>query len=555
MTHPASPTAKFNHHPKDLVLDHYHCTFFLPLIGLNEKDFQVDIDRFYYSQKDNPTLADEEAQAYLYFSPALRNILFDCNTNNSLQAVKEWRLSQETIKNWQLHLGKKTDLNDPVKYQRSNIVSVRLLQYFNGIYLLAFRVEPEALAILRKKNDIFDQPCNTVAELSRRDPQHAEQYHQLAMENWLHFTRHVRLLYPTFPQQNDENKIAPVHLIRGEDTVTAFAEKIERIQIHQKPGQDFSPVICELLKAFAKQPEKVKPILDNYSNFYDDRLFVSVAYGIAGEKLPDKSLQRINTLVSHIDRQEAEGFQDMQGYAYTPEVILQKGRDNAFSLWEGLGGYYSYTDFSNTYLSTGLGFRTYIATEHIPHIYDRMLIQALFYQASLRYYDNRICDKTSQLLTQQNVTGIREQRGEFVRFTNQYWFHNLTTQMQGKDIFNLQQQALGLQRHYTILKDELERTDEYIQTAYEINMSDLAGKFTQYGLSLAVVAIYYSLLPIINEFVKETYTDSLWLKASAWVTCLTGGKIVYEATGLLILLLLIPAIFVGIISKILKNKK
>ncbi len=547
-----NPKTQISHHPKDLVLDHYHCTFFLPLIGL-EQDFEAqDEHRFYYGSQDNPNLADEEAQAYRYFSPSLRNILFDCkNSPNGLQTVKEWRLKEEIIQSWQLHLGKTEDEDNPAKYQRSKIVSVRLFQYFNGIYLLAVRVEPEALRGI--KND-FDQPQNTVQEWIQADSQNANHYRQLVMEDWLHFTRHVRLIYPSFPQQNDENKIAPIHLIRKDkETVTAFKDKIEKIQIHPKPSHDFSPVISEFLKAFAKEPEKLKETLENYSHFYDDRMFVSVAYGIAGKKLPKASLQRINTLVSHVDRQEAEGFSDMDGYAYTPKVILEKTRKNAFSLWEGLGGYYTYTDFSNTYLSNGADFRTYIAPEHIPHIYDRMLIQALFYQATLRHYDNQICAETDNIIKQDDLKGIRKQRGEFVKFTNQYWFHTVTSQMQGKEIFNLQQQALGIQDHYAILKDELERTDEYLQTTHENRMSDFTDRLTRYGLVFAFIAIYYSILPIINEALK-TNTMTLWSWAGQWMTCPVLGQHGTSLTGLLIVLVLIPAVIFLTVNWIMNSK-
>lgn len=572
------PKNNRDHHPKDLVLDHYHCTLFLPLIGI-EKYFQPKGEPFYYS---SPKLAEAEAQAYRYFSPALRNILFDLGENNSdksEQAVKEWRLTNNEIESWELHLGKEEEKNDPTKYQRSKIVSVRLLQYFNGIYTLAVRVEPLALrklnalevcnkklrapasfkrielrpwedfkSLLKNTKDYFyNNNLNNLAKLIKKDPDNKEHLQQLAMENWLRFTRHIRLLYPTFPQQNEESKIAPIHLIRqGKEIVTAFKDKIEKIQIYKKPGQDFSPVMSEILKAFAKQPENVQGMLENYEDLYDDRLFVSVAYGIAGEKLPEESLKRINTLVSFVDRQEADGFEAMGGYAYTPKIIQEKTKKNAFSLWEGLGGYFSYTDFSNSYLYNGWAFRDHIAPEHIPHIYDRMLVQALFYQASLRHYDKQICNETNKLLEQDDIKAIKQQRKAFVRFTNQYWFHSVTTQMQGQDIFRLQQKALGLQQHYAVLKDELERTDEYLQTIREIKIAKITGNISRYGLLLAFAAIYYTVLSIVSSAVK-TNTSSLWLKANSWFELihLKGTPLFNDETyGLVIMLGLFPALFV-----------
>jgi len=531
----------FRHHPKDLVLDYYHCTFFLPLSNLASSKLVEDgfepkeAFRQFYSHTTNHELKAGEAQAYHFFTPSIRNILYDSEENTgNLQAVKEWRLPHDLIKDWELHLGDKKDKNNPTQYQQSNIKSVKLYQYFNEIYILAIQVEPMALIELRKQENclLFDYDApNSLAEIISQDSKNEKFYHQLAMENWLQFTRLARLLYPTFRQQTEENKIASIQLIRpNRNTETAFNFEVNQMAIKENSGDNFSPIITAILKSFTPKPQNIAPLFKNYKGLHDDRLFVSVAYGIAGKKLPDESLVRINSLVSHVDRQE-DGWDDMQGYVYTPEIIQERIKKQAFRLWEGIGSYYTFTDFSNTYLSRGKDFRTFIASEHIPYIYDRMLIQALFYQASLRLYDEQICNETKDLLenSKQGVASIRQQRQEFIRFTNQYWFHKLTEQMQGKEIFTLQQQGLGVQEHYAILKDELERTDEYLQTEHESRLSKITDNFTLYGIMVAVIAAYYSILPMINDAIKDE-TQTLWTKYSS------GNAFV----GLSIFLIIVP---------------
>ena len=558
------------HNAKDLVLDYYHCTFFLPLIGLDKKGFEIspEIDRFYYDPKSNENLAEEEAQAYRYFSPTMRKLLFDFKGedekgNNNLEATKEWRLPDETIKSWQLHLGQEKHKQDSTKYQQSKVASVRLFQYFNGIYLLAVRVEPEALIELKaldRENELplFNNNTPvTLESLCQADPEHTDLYKELVMENWLHFTRNVRLLYPTFPQQNDENKIVPIHLMRdGLDTISSFKDPVKKIEIYDEPSNDFSPVIIEILKTFAKEPEKIEAILKSEDHFYDDRMFTSTAYGIAGEQLPTESLKRLNTLVAYVDR-EFDTFDKMNCHVYTPEVIQAKTKEHTFSLWEGLGGYYSYTGFSNSYLYNGWAFRSFIAPEHIPHIYDRMLVQALFYQASLRHYDDLICQETSTLIKETDFKAMREQRKEYIQFTNQYWFHNLTEQMQGKEIFALQQKALKLREHYEILKDQLERTEEYLQTEHEIGIteqekkfSELSSRFTCYGLIFAVVALYYTIINVINGAIK-TFDCSLWSYTGHWLNqCLGFFALSDKAIGLIALLFLLPALIATSTNKL-----
>jgi len=538
----------FKHHPKDVLLDHYHCTFFLPLPELDNKGFQLkDVNRQYYCPTDNDDLASGEAQAYRFFTPSIRQILYDCQQQNAdnpqkLQAIKEWRLKPNLIKDWELHLGNPKDKKDPTKYQQSKITAVKLYQYFNKIYLLAIQVEPTALVALKnqtqshaKSHKLFtDDAPNSVQEMCQQDKDNKELYQQLAMENWLHFTRLARLLYPSYRQQSEEKKIACLQLIRkGREDIVEFNTETAKMTIPQSSGEYFSNIIIAILKSFSAKPGELDAIFNDYQELYDDRMFVSVAYGIAGKKLPDESLTRINSLVSYVDRQEADGWDAMQGYAYTPEEIKQRIEKQSCRLWQGIGSYYTFTDFSNSYLSRGRDFRNFIATEHIPYIYDRMLIQALFYQASLRLYDNHICNETKILLdkTSESIATIRQQRQEFIQFTNQYWFHKLTEQMQGKEIFKLQQQGLGVKEHYEILKDELERTDEYLQTEHERKIAKISENIALFGTILAFLAIYYAILPMINDAIKTEAT-------TLWSLCGFGNKV----TGLIVILGVIPAV-------------
>ena len=140
-----------------------------------------------------------------------------------------------------------------------------------------------------------------------------------------------------------------------------------------------------------------------------------------------------------------------------------------------------------------------------------MLVQALFYQASLRLYDQQISTETARLLEHGKVKDIRQQRKDFIRFTNQYWFHSLTEQMQGKRIFELQTQGLGLQQHYSIIKDELERTDEYLQTENSLRVETLTTRLSYGGFVVGFLAVYYAILPLLDSWIKAGNEESsLW---------------------------------------------
>jgi hypothetical protein len=273
-------------------------------------------------------------------------------------------------------------------------------------------------------------------------------------------------------------------------------------------------------------------------------MFVSVAYGLTHSCLPEKDLERLFSLATYVD-QQADTFEALGGYAYTPEQIRKRLEPTSLRLWQGMGGLYGYTGFSNAYLYNGVFFREIIAPNHIVWIYDRMLLQALFYQASLHYYDDRICNETESILQSRNLEKIRAQRKEFIRFTNQYWFHQLTNQSQGREIFQLQQQAIGLNRQYEIIKDELERTDEYLQTEHEIRIARASDRLTFWGFIIAVIAVYYTILPMLLDHLTpaKDETETAWRYMGQWLGCTLSD----EFSLMMIFLFAIPLAFTSFV--------
>ncbi len=204
------------------LLNHYHCTSFLPLLGLPD-DFPTPDNKF---RKTYPTgqvtsshspLSAGDIQAYHYFTPTLRSILFDSGTSTGqLEAMKEWQLPQDITQYWQLILHptknqqqkidkirgedpKQAEVQQALYRQVVGFHSVRLYQYFNGIYLLAFTVESEVLQVLHKKSEegreisLFDDKAEHLLANYEGDPL-IQDYQQLQLESWLRFSRLARQL-------------------------------------------------------------------------------------------------------------------------------------------------------------------------------------------------------------------------------------------------------------------------------------------------------------------------------------------------------------------------
>jgi len=494
-----------------LQLAHYHCSFFLPLYGLEASGFKPKPDqRHHYGNHPFETCTETaDAEAWHYFSPALRNILFDRQRASrpiGPAPVQEWRLPDEDTVWWILKL----DDPDDARSLSLPIDSVMLYRYFNGIYILNWRIR-----------------ANTPLE----------------MEQALHFTRMVRILFPSFSEQSDEGKIQPQYLI---DTSNPENDKYlaqafttgSNIAWPETIGEQISPIVKYLLSCFATDAKQLADYWRTTTQFYDDRLFVSAAYGLAQKDIPTDALRKLYSLAFHVDRHQ-DGFNNIGGHAYSPAELYPRLDEQTLWLWKEIGSYFGYSDAANIYLGSGDFFLNTLAPKHVPHIYDRMLLQALFYQATLRQFDQQLTNDTPPLLATTDLETIKRHRDHFVRFTNVYWFHNMTEQMQGKEIFRLQQQALGLQTHYAIIKDELERTDEFLRIIDTQRADKINRRITRWGGTFAIISIWYTILGQLHDYWTDTTTSNLWAWLGHWLDS-TGNH--DNWLGLILAVVVIPIV-------------
>jgi len=509
-------------------LRHYRCTFFLPLDleSLRHKlapgtplqpPSTEPLLHLYPVDKTSPGDgggADDEtnsAQAYWYFMPALRDLLYELKGPEArtlpLEPVREWRLDNAT--GWRLTLGRDEERGDPLRYQRARVVSVRLWRYFNGLLLLGLSLEPAVLADLPGKPGaapLFEDSKAWWRILALSPPETWRRVAQLQVNAWLRFTRLARLLYPSFVEQQEEGKIAPLVLREGSDAVLAECNgRAGPIRIPAAPGQDLCAVVCRLLEGFLGErletsvghSEKLANLLRHYSEVYDDRMFANVSYGLAGDRTDKESEQRLFAAALMADRRE-DGWPEFGGYAYD-RAWLGPFLDTArLPMWEGLGQYAGYTGATNAYLGWGDYFCRVTAPRHVHYPYERMLIQALFYRASLRHYARRIVADTNLLVGSETVSF--KMREEFICFTNQYWFHEVTEQVQGQAIFRLQQQAMDLEREYQFIKDQMERTDEFLEGQFNRRVQRAGTVLGVVGGTLAALATVMAFLTYLKDW-------------------------------------------------------
>ncbi len=566
---------------RDRPLLHYGCTLFFPFdpgsaaapglrqaLRKREGSNPVSADLLRMSDEAGPPAAtqahrqpskreQDAAQAQLYFLPHVRELLFERPEAppgpQRLAPIEAWCLPHRIVRDqaagWRLRLafGGDAALEPALDAVLS---SVRLLRFFNDTYLLALRVEmPSDAAAAPASGDDWWHAL-VLGDATTQTGQQAR-----ALGRWLAFTRLARVLFPTFVEQHEEDKIARLWLLRGDAEPVRFdpvQTKGRETLLGAGPGQRLSDIVRVLLGQLfgpVKLPQgrTLADLLRDDVDIDDDRLFVNVAYALAGppperpgradsppstrsadadadpwlegvagvdasetgvprgaeatDPIDRAQLRRLLALALFVDR-----FEDIQpgcdGHAYDPAWVAKTLPALSLGIWDATGIQAGFTDAANAWLGYGGFFNAVVAERHVPLIYERMLLLALFYRMTLRRFNRDIAAATRDLTEGKARRGradFRALRGRFIAFTNRYWFHEATAQLQGRRVFALQQQGLDLAAEYELIKDEMERADEYQSARREAFLADLSGWIGGLALAVGLVGVVTSYLPLVLE--------------------------------------------------------
>jgi len=478
-------------------VDYYTTTFFLPLdlvkndeVGHNWKYSTSDrltskllthVSPYKYKAKlfNQPDL-DAEHEAWIYFSPHQRRYLFDeANAkqkygNETVSPIREYRLIDPEAScykalEWQLQLNDQDSIRVPIK-------QVTLYSYFNGMMCLAIQVE--------QRNELPDQ--HWVTSLLTGTEQNRATLKNIQYQRYLTFTKNARVLYPPYIAANAEGK----HFAKAlyQDGVELIADDPSRLQTIISDGDRFRasvlmsrPILYLLAEFFRKQPKSLRAenlteltgfIDERLTYLPDDRMFVSCCYGLANDLPQQFELQqKIYSYALNVD-DNSMTFNEFDDFCYHKPLVKKQLEEDVYQRWITNGTWSGYTDFSHAYLGTSWFFKNMIAPNHVKNIYNRMLLSALFYRTSFEHYNRRITTQTNRLVKKgciKNFLAIfnppfAKLRRDFILFVNQYWFVELTSQIQGREQLKMMLKPLAIEQQFEQIQAELHSADEYVGT-------------------------------------------------------------------------------------------
>ena len=528
-------------------LRYYNCTFFLPLdlvldseiamhtnntnIELIENDnvkpYRITPPKSLLKEKDKSTkLTDDDiahAQAYEYFYSHIQDQLFETveykqdPAQNTLKPIVHHR--HQSVKNLTLRLNDKKE-DGSGKVTTAQVEDISLYEYYNGMLLLGIRV---GLPQNKYYQEINSTQCWEYRENKNKakcdkdlkrcficddqkwwkslvfsDASTWLEIKKLQIEDWLRYSKLVRTLYVNFFEQLNEFKIAPIELYDGEKKLIGSEVKDE-----------FNVVILHILKWFIKDEYNE---LNRYGNAFrndnrlkqltDERMFVHASYVLTGAPpKPDtyeaEEFERLFSYALYVD-QHTDGYDNAQRWAYDKDFLQQKLKQQSITRWKSISSLSGYTDYSTVFMGFTGWFQNPTATVHVPYVYAKMQIQILFYKLTLQHLDRCITVASQRLRESKEKTeDFTELHLSLIEFTNEYWFRELTPQIQGKEITKLMIEHQSLDEKYELIKDKLDRANDYTTTVKDFSLQRKAVYVGWMAIVLAVLVLFPS---AVNDY-------------------------------------------------------
>jgi len=423
-----------------------------------------------------------DAQALRYFSPLLRKQIFNIKGERPrIKPILEYRMELED--NTRLCLQHCSG-----KSISAQVENLSLYRHHHKMGLLAIRV---TMPISRASWDNYGKADHFFwwrdLFVSSQNAKSCQ------VENWLTFTHHARILYPSFLEQWDEKKISELEYNDGTDSPRTNFKSCKNNSIVED-------LLERVLVCFTEDPKKMMGKI--WKNIRDDRMFVNVAYALAGpipgNRRAKIEYRRLFSLAQHVDRQCDTS---PEGFAYSPGFVEACADRQIYTRWEEFGSLYGFTDHSHVYMGVGREMRERIAPIHVPHLYGRLTILNLLHKNIFHYYEHEISARSPVQLETNNTStdynDFRELRDDFTDFTNRYWFHEVTEQQQGKEIYTMQGQEMGLEKHHGIIRDEIESTEQFQQ-------DKIRDRITLFGVTFTLLAVILGMLSLDSISTKIT---------------------------------------------------
>lgn len=190
------------------------------------------------------------------------------------------------------------------------------------------------------------------------------------------------------------------------------------------------------------------------------------------------------------------------------QMQLEEIRRSSYARWVENGTLIGITRDSAVYVTSWE-----LLEKHFMSMYYQMAILCLVQRASVLRFSGEISYLTSQIRRGKRKVGtnIKELYGNYIRFLNELYFREVTSQIQGMEMYEMFQKNMNIERDTKGLEGEMKELFSYLDIDEQSKLNRIASLYLPLGLWTGVLGI--------NTFAKGGIFSKLFDNASStqWV--------------------------------------
>ena len=309
----------------------------------------------------------------------------------------------------------------------------------------------------------------------------------------LRINENVRRLYPSFQKQMDEGKIfAKLELLNGTNTI--FVQDATRQPVNDPFKGLPESIVGHLVNSFLQGVD--------LNQLLDDRMVVHSFLSFAGP-LPSSESAKLEheAIFLRCMNVDIPG----NGFEYDEDFSRKDAIQHKYTRWKHYGSVYGFTRYSSIFTGSGGAYANIVRKSFDSHYYF-MIVLSLFYRSYLVYFSCLLAKISNENSQREVFMQIKE---KFMKFSNKYWFDEITNQDQGIDIFCILKDAFLFDAMYEQIRDKIDRTEDLLRLRFEQDSLNFQNKVQKYGLALALLAILVGVMgmnPIILQGIAPFFT-------------------------------------------------
>ncbi|TNE65429.1 MAG: hypothetical protein EP335_05795 [Alphaproteobacteria bacterium] len=290
-----------------------------------------------------------------------------------------------------------------------------------------------------------------------------------SLASMIDYNAKARYLYSEFEYSEDEVQDKGhyrLELHQGDKELAGFLFGCESATSDERPRHVLRKLVELALGSIVGEAEA-----GGYANrvqyLGDARARVATSVVLEGERptLPGATA-RLDAVLDRL--REVDGFGG--GFNYDEDFARALLEQNRYRRHEQFGSYFVASDHAFAYLGFAGGRRTKSYAYDVIHlrqmngVYLRMALLAQLYTAVLQVYSCKISDILKPWQPDKGEPLPQRYHAllpELLKFVNMLWFNQVSSQVQGIELFDLIRKPTQARNEYEMIRDEIERTQEY----------------------------------------------------------------------------------------------